>query len=114
VRAQLLRRHGDAKGSEALLREFLAREPNNPQALGALGLTLAAQGRAADALDAYRRASAILPRQPDLHYWIALTLRQLGRIGEARDECRRALADDPGNAKFKSLLADLSRDGAPK
>ncbi|MGH7812798.1 MAG: tetratricopeptide repeat protein, partial [Candidatus Binataceae bacterium] len=107
VRAQILRRHGDLAGSARALDAILARDPNNPQALAAFAMTLAAEGRPTDALAAYRHASAILPREPALHYRVASILHRLGRDREARAECAAALAAAPNDPAALALMHEI-------
>lgn len=50
--------------------------------------------RIAQAIDAYRRAAAIAPDQPDIHLRQALALVALGRDGQADEAIDRAVAVD--------------------
>ncbi|HUO04969.1 MAG TPA: tetratricopeptide repeat protein [Candidatus Binataceae bacterium] len=111
ARAQILRLHGDNKGAEQVLRDLLKREPNHAQALTALGMTLSSEYRNDDALEAYRRASFLKPKDPQLHYLTALTLHRLGRDPEARHECEIAINLTMDNAEMVALLAEIDRGG---
>ncbi|MGH7813170.1 MAG: tetratricopeptide repeat protein, partial [Candidatus Binataceae bacterium] len=107
ARAQILFMHGDKKGAEKALGELIKREPENAVALSALGSVLAADNRYKDSLSAFRRAAALAPGDPSLHYKLAIVLHDLGRDGEARGECAIALAAAPGNPKVRELMAAI-------
>ncbi|HUO06154.1 MAG TPA: tetratricopeptide repeat protein [Candidatus Binataceae bacterium] len=113
TRAQILSIHGNRAGAEAALRELLRRNPDNAQALAALGTTLSSDGHLDDALDAYRHASLLEPHDSNLHYRIALTLHKLGRNREAHDECALALSSMPSDPNVRALMAELEHAGAP-
>jgi len=91
TRAQILFIRGDRKGAEDALRDLLAREPNNKQALLDLGIVL----------------SLGTGHAPNIHYRLALILHRLGRDREARDECELALKDVPDNPDARALRAEL-------
>jgi len=60
-RAQLKYIHNDFPGAETLLRDATARNPRDPDAWTMLGMSLARQGRAAEALAAYRESLRLKP-----------------------------------------------------
>jgi tetratricopeptide (TPR) repeat protein len=64
----LAQRHGDAAASEAHYRAELLLRPDDDRALNNLGNALAAQGRSAEALDCYTRATQIQPRNAAAHF----------------------------------------------
>ena len=78
------------------MREIISRDPDNAEALNALGYTLA------DRTDRYEEAYALIKRafelKPDDHYivdsmgWI---LHRLGRHREALEQLRRAMSIRP-------------------
>ncbi|MGH7815591.1 MAG: tetratricopeptide repeat protein [Candidatus Binataceae bacterium] len=109
ARARIEFRRGDAHGAEKTLRGLLARSPNNAEALAILGAVLSAEHRYVEALAAVRRAAAIDPQQPLLHYLIALALHQMGHDPEARAECAIALAGAPNDPGARGLMAILRR-----
>ena len=93
ARAMLAAKLDNLEVLERDLREILANEPNNADALNALGYTLADQtDRYEEALELVQKA---LQLKPDNYYildsmgWV---LYRLGRIPEAIDHLRRALA----------------------
>jgi len=70
--ADVYRVQGKEAQAEALLRNVVARHPDNAPAWHALGLSLVRQGRRPDALVALRRASALEPENPRLAEVLAL------------------------------------------
>ena len=118
----------------AELREFLRRDPLRLDMLAAhnvMGLSLASQGKLAEAAGAFRSALTIEPRSADLHGNLAyvllaqndfegaslhygnvfaltnlgIALAAMGQGGQAIEEFRRALAIDPNNAEARKNLA---------
>jgi Flp pilus assembly protein TadD len=51
-----------------------------------LGAAYASVGRLTEAVDAYGRALALTPNDPDIHENLAQALAQLGRVAEAQSE----------------------------
>ncbi|HVN64795.1 MAG TPA: tetratricopeptide repeat protein [Candidatus Binataceae bacterium] len=109
TRAQLRFHHGDSAGAETAVRKLLAHDPADEPALSTLGAVLAAEKRYADALEIDRRAQALAPDEPLLHYPIAYTLHRLGREREAREECAIALAGAPNEPKVRALMDEIDR-----
>lgn len=112
LRAQLLFRHGDAKGAETALRELLERDQTNAEALKVLGAIMSSEHRYDDALGFYRRAVAASPSDSTLHYLTALALHHLGRDREALDECAMVLSGTPNNPGARALMAEINRTTA--
>ncbi|MGH7814994.1 MAG: tetratricopeptide repeat protein [Candidatus Binataceae bacterium] len=112
ARAQISFMHGDSRGAESALEEILKGDPDNVHARALLGMALAAQKRYGAALAEFRRAEALAPRDPNLHYRAALTLHRMGREREARAECAAALGAAPGNPEMRALWAEIDRSGA--
>lgn len=73
-----------------------------------LGISLFAQGRTAEAIEAFRAALA-LRDDPLTRVDLAAALAAAGQHGAARDEYRRALAADPHNALGWYNYANLLR-----
>ena len=92
-RAMLAEKMDDLEQLERDLRAILAREPNNADALNALGYTLADRtDRHAEAYEFVKRAYEL---KPDDHYVIdsmGWTLYRMGRHQEALMHLRRAMA----------------------
>ena len=59
---------------------------------------------------AYRRASAISPRDARFWFWRGLTERRLGRLDDALESLRRAGELDPNNEEVFAERADLLRE----
>ncbi len=84
--------------AEQDLRAIIAREPNNAQALNALGYTLADRtDRYEEALDYIQRALAMAPEDPAIIDSMGWVQYRLGHLEKARDYLRKALelAKDP-------------------
>ncbi|MGH7812372.1 MAG: tetratricopeptide repeat protein [Candidatus Binataceae bacterium] len=111
TRAQILRLHGDSKGAEQILRPLLAREPNNVRALIAMGMALSDQRRYSEALAAYSRVCALVPKNAKYHYLKAVALHRLGRDDAARRECKIGISLTLDNADIQALLAEIDRSG---
>jgi Flp pilus assembly protein TadD len=60
--------------------------PSSADVQSNLGAAYASVGRFPEAVDAYRRALALVPNDPDIHENLAQALSQLGRVAEARSE----------------------------
>ncbi len=90
----------------------LAWNANDPRAWINLGYTRLVQRHYAAALHDADHALEHKPHYADGHYVKALALANMGRLDEARAEARAALADDPGHAGARDLLAKL--DGGPR
>jgi tetratricopeptide (TPR) repeat protein len=92
-RAMLAEKMDDLELLERDLRSILSREPNNADALNALGYTLADRtDRFAEAHELVKRAYEL---KPDDHYVIdsmGWTLYRMGRLQEALTHLRRAMA----------------------
>lgn len=111
---QTLERAGDLAGAvrhytrateidpgEAAPRQALAR------AAGQLGITLAQQGRDAEALPLLEQAARMAPGSAPAHLNLAVEYARLGRIDEARAAAERALKIDPGYGRAREFLKVL-------
>jgi predicted Zn-dependent protease len=126
--AQTLRRHPESDGSEtatlaraiawhrrpdparavASLDALLAARPDDPYYLELKGQVLLESGRAAPAADAYRRAAALAPREPQILGGLGRALLNLddpAATREARDVLARSAELDAANA---AVLRDLA------
>jgi Flp pilus assembly protein TadD len=89
----------------------LARAPRREEALAALGATYRAQGRAADAADAWRRAVAVNPWVARYRKGLVVQLADLGEWDELRPHLQRCLELDPASVEARCLWVDcLLRD----
>ena len=84
--------------AEAILREILVEEPDNPQARREFALVLGFTGRFEESIEELRRVvetdSGFLEARNDL----AMTFAMLGMVDEARSEFETVLEMDPTNA----------------
>lgn len=87
------------EGTSARAVLLRAREvaPGNPLVPFYLGLAEAALGALEPAVEAFRKAVALDPRNSEARVALGRTLSQLGRPGEAREAYRAALALAPGS-----------------
>ncbi len=106
-RAMLAEKMDDLETVERDLRSILSREPNNADALNALGYTLA------DRTDRYEEAYALVKRayelKPDDYYVIdsmGWALYRLGRIQEALVHLRRAMSMN-GDPEIAAHLGEV-------
>src|SRR5437879_6074121 len=92
--------------AEAIYRQILAQDPNQPDALHLLGVIAARAGQHAPAEQLVRRAIAVNPGNPSYHNSVGLILKSQGRVAPALDEFRRALRLNPADAVARRNLAD--------
>jgi len=100
-------RAGRLAEAEAIYRQILSAQPNDPNALHLLGLVSHQIGRGDQAVDLIRRAIAANPGIADIHANLAVVLSEQGQIDEAIDAYRRALELNPSPAGRHSSLARL-------
>ena len=82
----------DPVAAESRLRTLLAVEPDTAVLNFSLGNQYAQQARWAEAQQAYFKAVAAEPENPDYAYNLAVSLEHLRQVGPALDYYRRALA----------------------
>jgi hypothetical protein len=114
--AAMLRR--DAKQPfEPLLRQAVERNPQHAEAWFLLGLEAAKREELEDAIDAYQKATAVLPRQANFWHAMAMTLHRAGRREEASRaalKCRLAAATPAEREMAAALNGFVSgNDPAP-
>jgi predicted TPR repeat methyltransferase len=100
-----LHRGGRLAEAEAVYRQVLAGDPENPDALHYLGVLYHQQGRSAEAVDLIRRALALAPGYVDAHNNLGNVLKTLDQIEEAADAYRRALDLRPDDPPIQNNLA---------
>ncbi len=111
--------------AEAMYRRILSAQPPHadrsarPEPSGALtppqwltvcfnlGSLLAAQGRAAEAVDCFRRAVALEPNLADAHFYLGSGLHALGDLDAARGAYRESLRLKPDFLEPRMNLGDL-------
>ena len=64
--------------------------PSSSDVQSNLGAAYASVGRLQEAVEAYRRALALVPNDPDIHENLARALSELGRAAEAESEHQTA------------------------
>jgi protein O-GlcNAc transferase len=100
--------------AEAIYRQVLAAQPDQPDALNLLGALAHQHGRHDVAVELIGRAVAVNSAMPDFHNNLGEALRALGRLDEAAAAFRRALALRPFCANASSNLgAALVQLGDP-
>lgn len=82
-----------------------------PQTLNNLGAALADAGRRSEAVETYRRAIAIAPDDPVVHFNLGVVLKDLDRWDEAIACYRRALALSPSYADAHFNLMQAAETG---
>ncbi|HEY2414795.1 MAG TPA: tetratricopeptide repeat-containing glycosyltransferase family protein, partial [Pirellulaceae bacterium] len=86
---------GELPQAEAIYRQVLAVDPNNPDALHLLGLIALKQGHNELAVDCIRRAIVSKPTEAPFHGNLASALKALGKFDEAIACYRRAIELQP-------------------
>ncbi|MCC7485682.1 MAG: tetratricopeptide repeat protein [Burkholderiales bacterium] len=86
------------------LRAELAERPGDPDYLLMLGDALGREGRADEAIAAYRQVLAVRPANPTAHYAIGSLLLGAGRKDEAIAAWRNGLEADPMNFTLRKQI----------
>jgi len=101
-------RAGDAKGSEATLRQILAKDPNNATALNNLGYFLSERGERLDEARAMiERAVRAEPANPSFLDSLGWVNFKLGKLAEAERYLSDAARRNPSSAAIQEHLGDL-------
>ena len=108
ARALLLRARG--KFAEAILatEAMIARNPAEPTAYKEMGLNKLYLGATQEAVDWFRRADAVAPRDPERWTWLQGLGRALMQLGDAEgavDALRQTLESNPDYLRGKAMLA---------
>ena len=109
--ADLLRRYGREDEAEALLREAVENNREDPSGHFALGLSLVRSDQLTAAMDALERAAALAPDEPYYQYVIGIALNSTGDRTAALERLREAHARFPGYRETLVALATIHRDG---
>jgi tetratricopeptide (TPR) repeat protein len=110
----------ETRGAEALdagrwaeaaddLRTAAGRDPDNPFTRLNLGIALYMLGDAEGALEQYREAVRLSPRQARAHFGIGVLMEARGRDREAVDAFASAVQFDPGYIEARFSLANALR-----
>ena len=91
----LEKQRGNKTAVTKLLEEAVAVAPGAPTTLEALGDDFAARSRVKEALDCYRRAMALDPKNVGLEKKHAVLVFNVGAAGSIEDQLRRNLSDSP-------------------
>jgi protein O-GlcNAc transferase len=99
--------------AENLGRMLTKRFPRSGVCWTALGAVLKQRGRDVDALAAMRKAAALMPNVPEVHYNLGVTHSDLGQLDDAEASYRRALQIRPdltdAHNNLGLILYDLGR-----
>ena len=93
-----LQQTGDHAAAEKIFRQVLERDPEHPDALHMLGLTLHGQGRFAEAAPAIDKAITVLPNQAMFHTHAGVVAAALGTLDPAVEHYKMAIKCDPDYA----------------
>lgn len=98
---------GRLADAEATMRQILAVEPRNLNAIYVIGVIAGQTGRHGLAAEVMRSVVANAPHFAMAHFNLAIALRALGRSDEAVSTCRRAMEIEAENADIHFLLGSL-------
>ena len=111
-RAVRLQQAGDLACAEALYRQVLEAEPDNPDALHLMGVLYHQKGATALGVGYIERALMLRPDSALFHRNLGNLLRTLRRLDEAAEHLRRVVELGPDDARAHGNLADLlAQDG---
>jgi tetratricopeptide (TPR) repeat protein len=108
--ADALRGLNQEPRAQAILREGLALDENNPALRHALGLSLVRSGRREEALAELRRAAQLAPENPRFAYVLAIALNSMDQRDEALGVLRGARERFDGDFEIAMVLATILRD----
>ncbi|HVW07060.1 MAG TPA: tetratricopeptide repeat protein [Bryobacteraceae bacterium] len=96
--------HGDAATAEQKLRAELATHPDEPDAMGLLGVALRHQQKSAEADAVFERLATATENDAKLSSAIGIQLAQAGEFAAAERFLIHALAPDPANFELQYQL----------
>jgi TolB-like protein/Flp pilus assembly protein TadD len=108
ARALLSRARGRFAEALTTIEALIERNPAEPTAYKEMGLNNIYLGRTREAVDWFRRADVIAPRDPERWTWLqglGRGLMQLGDDAAAVSVLRQALDNNPGHVRGKAMLA---------
>jgi tetratricopeptide (TPR) repeat protein len=110
--AKALSQAGQAAEGEAVLRDLLRQQPNNPALYFYLGIPLYTQGKLGEAVTAYRRAIELKKDFAEAYCGLGAALHVQKQPDEAAAALRRAIELQPGYALAHNNLGNaLYRQG---
>jgi tetratricopeptide (TPR) repeat protein len=108
ARAVMLRARGRFEEAIVADKSVIALNPGEPTAYRELGLNSLYLGATSEAVDWFRRADCVAPRDRARWTWLqglGRALLQLGRDAEAAETLRLAVHNNPNNARQRAYLA---------
>ena len=108
ARALLLRARGRFAEAIVATETLIARNPGEPTAYKEMGLNKLYLGATREAVEWFRRADGIAPRDPERWTWLqglGRALMQSGHDAEAVDALCQAMDSNPGYLRGKAMLA---------
>lgn len=103
----VLMRLGQREAAQRIARAHCARAPQHAEGWFWLGYALHQKGHEAEALEAYQRCEAGLPKRPMLRNNMAAAYMDLKDLPSAQRMLEQTLADEPENALAWTNLASL-------
>jgi protein O-GlcNAc transferase len=100
-------RAGQFAEAEAIYRQILSQQPNQPDALHLLGLIAQQAGRRDLALDLIKQALRAAPQRADMHGSLGLVLQEMNQPDESIAAYQQAIALDPNLAQAHSNLGNV-------
>lgn len=94
--------------AESLLRQVVQADPELPDAWYELGRLYDRTRRFMQALESYRKAEQLAPRDPRYPLAVARRLYDSGLVEEAVTQARKVLQIDPGNPEARRLLNEAT------
>ena len=116
AKISLFSRAGDTPAMVAAAHDALGAMPTRPEVLDAAGLALATSGDDQQAISAFSKLAALLPRAPEPHFRMADVYGKRGEVSAAGKSLQRALEIAPQSKEAMSRLishAVRSKDYGP-
>src|SRR5579859_7538771 len=99
-----LERNNQVAEAESAWTELISADPHNAEALAHVGILEARQNRLEEAIDYYRRATAIDPDLPGLQTNLGLALFKVAQFPDALKSLSVSLRKHPGDQRLTILL----------
>jgi tetratricopeptide (TPR) repeat protein len=95
--------------AENIYRQVLSFEPESPDTLQLLGITLGQQNRQEESLPILEKAAKLAPTRPDILYNLGNTLSSLGRTDEGLAFYRKAIEHNPSHIRIYKGICSLHK-----